>query len=267
MGQALTIKSYATLSSGGHMPLLGLGVWKIDEGEQTENAVSWALDAGYRHIDTAKLYGNETSVGRAVKSSKIPREEIWITTKLWPLDFSSPQKALEDSLNRLGLDYVDLYLIHWPNPVPIPGHEKKLWQGMEELVNLGITKAIGVSNYSKTRIAKILNFANIPPDVNQVRCSPFNYPKELDEFCKQNKIAFEAYSPLTHGNKLGDKKLQDIADKYNKTTAQVLIRWALQKNMIVIPKSKNKERIISNSKLYDFSLSNEDMTKLDLFSN
>lgn len=262
----LDINSAFPLNNDKRMPLLGLGVSRIQDGKPTEDVVHWALQAGYRHIDTAKLYKNEASVGKAVRDSSVNRADIWVTTKLWPTDFHHPRKALEGSLERLGLDYVDLYLIHWPTPVPIPGFDRKLWRDMEKLVDAGLCKTIGVSNFLEPRLRKILSTANIPPAVNQVRCSPFTYPKQLHKFCIDNGIALEAYGPLTQGARLDDTPLKELATQYNKSTAQVMLRWALQKNIIVIPKSQNKNRIEENANLYDFEISSEDMLKLDSLS-
>jgi methylglyoxal/glyoxal reductase len=229
--------------------------------------VRWALDAGYRHIDTARLYGNEASVGKAVRESSLPREDIWVTTKLWPTDFINPRKALKESLRRFGLDYVDLYLVHWPTPVPIPGFDQKLWHSMEQLADEGLAKTIGVSNFLESRLQNILSSANIPPAVNQVKCSPFAYPRKLHQFCRENNIALEAYEPLTQGSRLDDPFIGELAVKYHKTPAQVMLRWALQKGIIVIPKSRHHERIIENAALFDFALSNEDMEQLSILSS
>jgi len=258
----LTINATITLNNGQKMPQLGLGVYKMPPGKATEQAVRWALEAGYRHIDTAKFYSNEASVGQAVRDSGIARDKVWITTKLWPTDFLHPRKAFEASLKRLGMDYVDLYLLHFP--APVMALNLKLWAVLESLVGAGLCKSIGVSNYSAGQLQKVLSQARIKPVVNQVRCSPFNYPKELHEFCQQQGVAFEAYSPLTQGSQLDNQALRAIADKYHKSSAQVLLRWALQQGMIVIPKSQHQERIKENADIYDFELSANDMTKLSL---
>ncbi len=263
MNSKLSINTTIKLNNGKHIPMLGLGTYQVPDGKLTEDSVKWALEAGYRHIDTAKLYKNEHSVGKAVRESGIPRDKIWITTKLWPIDFLHPRKALEASLERLGMDYVDLYLIHWP----VPGTSNKLWKSMEAFANEGLSKTIGVSNFGIDLLEDVLSHANIPPAVNQVRCSPFSYPKELIKFCENNKVAFEAYSPLTQGRELDNGLLNDLAKKHNRSTAQILLRWALQKNLIVIPRSHNQERIVQNSKIYDFSLTDNDMALLDSLAN
>ena len=258
----LNIESTINLNSNHKMPLLGLGVWQIPNGRKTEQAVEWALQAGYKHFDTAKFYKNESSVGRVINQSNIPRDNIWVTTKIWPTDLYNTQKAFEDSLKRLELDYIDLYLVHWP----IPGFEKRSWKSMEKIYESGRVKSIGVSNYSVAQLKKILSIASVPPAVNQIKCSPFNYKPKMYEFCIKNNIALEAYSPLTRGSRLADEKLSNIAKKYKKSTAQILIRWALQKNIIVIPKSDNKVHIDENANVYNFELNAKDMHKLDKFT-
>lgn len=258
----LNINSKITLNNKQKMPLLGLGVWQIPNGHMTRQAVEWALQAGYRHIDTAKFYKNEASVGCAINQSKIPREDIWVTTKIWPTDLYNAQKAFKDSLKRLGLEYIDLYLIHWP----IPGFEKRSWKLMEKIYESGQVKSIGVSNYSIAQLKKVLSIANYPPAVNQIKCSPYNYKPKIHKFCQKNSIVLEAYSPLTRGSRLKDKILVETAKKYKKSTAQILIRWALQKEIIVIPKSDNKSHIDENAKVYDFEIDELEMQKLDNFA-
>lgn len=257
------INTKINLNNDKQIPILGLGVWQIPSGETTENAVTWALEAGYRHIDTAKFYANEQSVGVAIKNSKIQRQEIWVTTKLWPIDFTNPRKALDASLEKLGLDYIDLYLIHWP----LPGMGQRIWKAMENFADEGLCKTIGVSNYPTSLLKNLLNYANIPPAINQVKCSPFNYPKDLHDFCTNNQIAFEAYSPLTRGKRLNDRLLLDLSEKYNKSPAPILLRWAIQKDIIVIPKSEHRERIIENANIFDFEIFPEDTQKLDALSS
>jgi diketogulonate reductase-like aldo/keto reductase len=183
ISNGMDIRSTLSLNNGIEMPVLGLGVWQMGDGEETLRAVAWALEAGYRHIDTAKLYGNEKSVGEAVRSSKVPREEIFVTTKLWPTDFFNPRSAFEKSISRLGLDYVDLYLIHWPAPV-MP---QSIWRALEKIYDEKLARAIGVSNYGISNLEHLLSYARIAPTVNQVKFSPFDYKKDLLEYCKAKK--------------------------------------------------------------------------------
>ncbi|HUD07553.1 MAG TPA: aldo/keto reductase [Candidatus Saccharimonadales bacterium] len=258
----LKLNSIITLNNKTKMPRLGFGVYKIPPGQPTYEAVTWALKAGYRHIDTAKFYRNETSVGKAIRASGIAREKIWVTTKLWPTDFLNVEKAFETSLAKLKLDYVDLYLVHWP----LPGTAKKVWRKMESLYLTGKVKAIGVSNYSAVTLQATLDFANIAPSVNQVRCSVFGYDKSVYELCQQNGVVFEAYSPLTHGKQLNNNSITEIADIYGKSNAQIMLRWALQKNIVVIPKSTHEDRIIANADIFDFEISPADIRKLDKLS-
>ena len=259
----LNIESKIKLNNGSQMPLLGFGTWQAKDGQTAYDAVSNALKAGYRHIDTAKYYGNETSVGKAIRDSGIPRAEIWVTTKLWPTDAIQLEKAFETSFKKLDIDYIDLYLIHWP----IPGMVKKTWLKLEKLFknNSDKIKAIGVSNYSVNQLKSTLSIASIKPVVNQIKCSPYNYKPAMHKFCQENGIIMEAYSPLTRGSKLNDTKLTEIADKYNKTPAQILLRWCIQKNIVTIPKSVHKDRIVSNTDIFDFEISDADIKKLDNF--
>ena len=254
--------STITLNNKTEMPRLGLGVYKIPAGQPTYEAVTWALKAGYRHIDTAKFYHNETSVGKAIRASGIARDKIWITTKLWPTDFINVEKAFDASLAKLKMDYIDLYLVHWP----LPGVTKKVWRKMEALYLTGKVRAIGVSNYNTAALRATLDLANIAPSVNQVKCSVFGYDKAVYELCQQNDVVFEAYSPLTHGKQLNNDFITEIAANYGKSNAQVMLRWALQKNMVVIPKSTHEDRIIANADIFDFDISRADMRKLDKLS-
>jgi diketogulonate reductase-like aldo/keto reductase len=246
-----------------HIPLLGLGVWKMAEGKETEDAVMWALEAGYRHIDTAKLYANEVSVGRAVRQfmadSGVSREEIFITTKLWPTDFLTPESGFQSSLERLDLGYIDLYLIHWPVPM-MPKH---VWQALEVVHKQGLAKSIGVSNYDVADIEKLLTYATVVPMVNQVEFNPESYDLELLQFCKSREIVVEAYSPLGRGGLIRNRTVMAVAYKYNKTPAQILIRWALQHGTVVLPKSSNHDRIKENTEVFDFDISESDMQTLN----
>jgi diketogulonate reductase-like aldo/keto reductase len=260
----LNIESKVKLNNGTQMPLLGFGTWQAKNGETAYNAVRYALKAGYRHIDTAKFYRNEVSVGRAIRDSGIPREEIFVTTKIFPTDAMKIDKSFKNSLNRLGIDYIDLYLIHWP----VPGIVKKAWAKMEEIYKKSNKlKAIGVSNHSVAQLKSILSVATVKPSVNQIKCSPYNYDPAMHKFCDENGIIMEAYSPLTRGNMLGDAKLATIAKKYNKTPAQILLRWCVQKDVVTIPKSVHEKRITENADIFDFEISDADMGKLDSFSN
>ena len=268
--EKLNIHSTYRLNNGSQMPVIGLGVWKAQEGKEVEQAVLWAIEAGYRLIDTAKAYGNEAGVGRAVSASKIPRSEIFITTKLFNGDqgYKSTLKAIDESLNRLKMDYIDLYLIHWPFVNWLQGENRReeTWKAMEEIYKSGKAKAIGVSNYTIEHLEEMSakgGYAQIPPAVNQVEFHPFLYQKELMDYCQKNQILLEAYAPLARGQKVTDSKVSAIAQKYNKTNAQVILRWNIQHGNTVIPKSVHKERILENINIFDFELSEADMKTLD----
>jgi diketogulonate reductase-like aldo/keto reductase len=246
------------LGGGVMMPVLGLGVWQMDEGPETENAVEWALEAGYRHIDTAQLYRNERSVGAALQRSGLPREDVFITTK-WIPAARSASSELERSLERLGLEYVDLYLIHWPVPFRA-GHG---WHDFEKLHERGLARAIGVSNYGDDRLERLVESAQQPPAVNQVQFSPTRYRQALLEACERLNVVLEAYSPLDQGSTLDDPTIVEIARRLERTPAQVMLRWAVQKNTVVIPKSSRRERIIENARIFDFALEAAEMQALD----
>ena len=258
----MTLQSRAKLNNNTEIPLLGLGVWQIPNGKPTADAVAWALEAGYRHVDTAKIYGNEEGVGEGIRNSGIPREEVWVTTKLWPTDQLNIRKAFDTSLAKLGIGYIDLYLVHWPTP----GLVTRIWKAMEEIYKGGRCKAIGVSNHSISQLSAILGNAKIPPAVNQVKFSPFGFDQALLDFCAQHGIAIEAYSPLTKGERLQDSRLRTIAQQYQKSPAQILIRWALQKGTVVLPKSQNRDRLRENARVFDFAISAQDMDQLDRFA-
>ena len=244
------------LANGVEMPLLGLGVWQLRAGRPTERAVLWALEAGCRHVDTARLYRNEESVGSAVAASGVPREELFIATKFHPRD-PDPERAAEESLRRLGLDYLDLYLIHWPT-----GDPRRHWDEMERVAERGLARAVGVSNYGADDLAALHGAAQ-PPLVDQVEFSPFQYRHGLLRACEEAGIVLEAYSPLTRGRDLRNPRVTAVAERVGRTPAQVLLRWAVQRGIPVIPKSANRERIIENSRIFDFGLSEEDMAALD----
>jgi diketogulonate reductase-like aldo/keto reductase len=254
----LNINSKLTLNDGSGIPCLGLGVWKTPNGKECEAAVLAALELGYRHIDTAAIYGNEESVGAALRKSGIPRGEIFVTTKLWNDDHGDPVNAFNGSLKRLKLDYVDLYLIHFPVPA-----RNRSWTIMEGLHASGRTKSIGVSNFTIRHLNELLAIAKTVPAVNQVEIHPFLSQRELRQYCASKQIIVEAYSPLTHGKRLDDRQLLEVARKYSKSPAQILIRWGLQHGMVVLPKSIHAERIEENAAVFDFDLSAEDMTRLD----
>jgi len=244
-----------TLHDGTEIPVLGLGVWQMAAGRETEQAVEWALDAGYRLIDTASLYRNEASVGAALRRSGLPREQVFVTTKLMPTH-ASATRELAKSLERLGLDYVDLYLIHWPVPLV----SARYWRQLESLHEQGLARAIGVSNYGRDHLQAM---SGKTPAVNQVQFSPFHFRRRLLEHCLEHGIVFEAYSPLERGRAVSDPTVTEIADRLDRTPAQVLLRWAIQHRAVVIPKSSREERIRSNARVFDFELGDADMRRLD----
>ncbi|MGC9399529.1 MAG: aldo/keto reductase [Anaerolineae bacterium] len=259
----LTMMSTITLNNGVEMPRLGIGTWQIRDGRPVRQALAWAFEAGYRHIDTAAMYGNERGVGQAIRESGLPREEVFVTTKLWNTDhgYDNALRAFDESLRRLGLDTVDLYLIHWP----VSGLRAETWRALERIYEEGRARAIGVSNYTIRHLEDLLKTANVAPTVNQVEFHPWLYQKELLEYCNAHDIVLEAYSPLTKGHRLNDPRLREIADKYNKSPAQILIRWVLQHDMVVIPKSSNPDHIRANAEVFDFEISEEDMYRIDAF--
>jgi len=258
----LSINSTITLNNGAAMPRFGLGVYQTPIGAPTENAVKWALAAGYRHVDTARLYKNEVSVGKAIRESDVAREDVFVTTKLWPTDLLHIQAAFDRSLAHLDLDYVDLYLIHFP----VPGRISAMWRSMEQLAASGKARSIGVSNFTSRQLGSLLRRASVPPSVNQVRASVFGYNKATYALCQKEGVAFEAYSPLHRGKGLDDAVVTEVAARYKKSTAQVLLRWGLQKNMVVIPKSARESRIAENADVFDFEISEADMARLNAVS-
>jgi len=245
------------LADGSKIPVLGLGVWQVGDGKECEDAVRWALEAGYRHIDTAQAYGNEESVGRGLHSSGVPREQVFITTKFYPAH-SDPAAEAARSLERLGVDQVDLYIIHWPQ-----GGATWAWPGMERAHELGYARSIGVSNFSVQELEEVLGVANVPPVVNQVQFSPFEYRRALLDACRERNIALEAYSPLGTGRHLSDGLVASIAGHHGRTPAQVLLRWCVQQQTIVLAKSTHRERIEQNAQIFDFELSDQEMRELN----
>ena len=250
------------LNNGIFIPILGLGTYKSRVGLETQNAVTYALEAGYRLVDTAKIYYNEKDVGLAIKKSSIPREEIFITTKLWNADHGENKtyKACLSSLKKLQTDYIDLYLIHWP----VEKLRLESWKVMEKLLADGKCRAIGVSNFMIHHLKELLENTSVVPAVNQIEFHPFLFKQDILEFCHDNNIVLEAYSPLTKGKRINDPRLLALAIKYAVSPSQLLIRWGLQHGIVEIPKSTRKERIIANINVFNFSISSEDMQKLDV---
>jgi len=248
----MDINSTITLNNGTKIPRLGIGCWRSPSGDVTKNSVLWALEAGYRHIDTAAIYKNEADVGNAIKESGIARKDIFVTTKLWNTDSRAhrQREAFEESLDRLGLDYVDLYLIHWP---------VENFVELEKIYRSGRAKAIGVSNFKVHHLQTLLNSAEITPAVDQMEFSPYMQDNEAVDFCRAHGIAYEAWSPLGAGTLLEEPTLVKLSQKYGKSTAQVILRWVLQRDIIVFPKSNHKERIAENADIFDFEISEEDM--------
>ncbi|HJU03000.1 MAG TPA: aldo/keto reductase [Actinomycetes bacterium] len=245
------------LADGNQIPLLALGVWQVPDGPECENAVRWALELGYRHIDTAQAYGNEASVGRALRDSGVPRDEVFLTTKFHPTR-KDPEAEVQRSLERLGVDQVDLYIIHWP-----AGGPTWAWPGMERARERGFARSIGVSNFSLAETDRLLAQVTTPPVINQVQFSPFEFRRRLLQGCEERGVVLEAYSPLGTGRHLGDRRVGQLAERVGRTPAQVLLRWALQRNLVVLPKSTHRERIAENAGVFDFTLSPEDMATLD----
>ncbi|WP_150269508.1 aldo/keto reductase [Paenibacillus tepidiphilus] len=249
-----------TLNDGATMPWLGLGVWQAKEGAEVVNAIKAAVEIGYRSIDTAAGYHNEEGVGQAVRECGVPREELFITTKLWNADqgYESALKAFEVSRKKLGLDVVDLYLIHWP----VAGKYRESWKALVHLQKEGLVKSIGVSNFQPHHLQDIMDDTGVVPAVNQVEFHPLLTQRELLKFARQHDIQLEAWSPLMHGN-LDVPLIQELAQKYGRTPAQIVLRWDLQQGVITIPKSVRAERIKENAGFFDFTLSDEDVKAIE----
>jgi len=256
-----SLQDTTTLHNGIKMPWFGLGVFNVKDGDDVIQSVKWALEFGYRRIDTASIYKNEEGVGKAIRDSNVAREDIFVTSKVWNSEqgYESTIEAFHNSLNRLSFDYLDLYLIHWP----VKEKYKETWKALEYLYNEGKVKAIGVSNFKIHHLEDLMKDAEIKPMVNQVELHPRLTQKELREYCQKHQIQIEAWSPLMHGKLLNHEVLVEIGKKYNKTPAQVILRWDLQSGIMTIPKSTKRERIIENASIFDFKLSKEDMEKID----
>ena len=256
-----SISDTVTLDNGVKMPAFGLGVYKVDEGEQIEKTIQTALELGYRLIDTASFYNNEEGVGQAIRNSGIPREELFITTKVWNSEqgYENTLKAFEDSMERLGLDYLDLYLVHWP----VKGKYLETWRALEELYREGRVKAIGVSNFKIHHLQDLLSHAAEKPVINQVELHPLLSQVELRDFCQQNEIKVEAWSPLSRGRFLEEPVLGKIAAQHGKTPAQVILRWHLQNQIIPIPKSVTPSRLKENADIFDFQLSQKELEEMN----
>lgn len=262
MSTAITsILDTVELNNGVHMPWFGLGVFKAEDGTEVEEAVRWALDLGYRSIDTAAIYRNEAGVGRAIRESGFPREDLFITTKVWNSDqgYDTTLKAFDDSLAKLGLEYIDLYLIHWP----VEGKFIDTWRALETLYRDGRANAIGVSNFMIPHLQELLAEANVVPAVNQYEFHPRLLQQDLLDFCLEQGIRPEAWSPIMRGQANDIPELKRIAEKYGKSPVQLVLRWDLQKGVVTIPKSVNRDRIESNADIFDFEISAEDMAAID----
>lgn len=259
------LQDTTTLHNGVKMPWFGLGVFKVEEGPELVNAVKSAIKNGYRSIDTAAIYGNEEGVGKGIKEglreAGIPREELFVTSKVWNADlgYESTLAAFETSLAKLDLEYLDLYLIHWP----VEGKYKDAWRALETLYKEGRVKAIGVSNFQIHHLEDLIKDAEVKPMINQVELHPRLTQKEVQAFCQENGIQLEAWSPLMQGQLLDNETLQEIASKHNKSVAQIILRWDLQNGVVTIPKSTKEQRIIENADVFDFELTSEDMSLID----
>jgi len=251
------ISGACNLSNGVKMPYLGLGVYDCKDGEEVFNSVTWALETGYRHIDTATLYENETGVGEAVRAYDIVREEVFVVSKVWNTDqgYEETLKAFETSMAKLKLDYLDLYLIHYP----VKGKFPDTWKAMEELYLEGRIKAIGVSNFPERHIRDLLKTAEIVPMVNQMEFHPYIIQQDLIDYCRETGIQYEGWSPFMRGKIFEIDKFRELSEKYQKSIAQIALRWSLQKGVVAIPKSSRKDRIISNADIFDFEISTDDM--------
>lgn len=258
-------KDMIQLANGVEMPCLGFGTWQTPDGETAIRSVRCAIDAGYTHIDTAQAYGNEESVGKAIRLSGVPRKDLFITTKLWNTNhtYALTMSSFEESMNKLGLDYLDLFLIHWPNPLPFRDRWQEAnaesWRAMEELVEAGRIRAIGISNFFPRHIEALLQTARIAPHVNQMRLCPGDPQEEVVAYCREHRMVLEAYSPLGTGRIFNVPEMQALSVKYGRSIAQICIRWSLQMGFVPLPKSVTPSRIQENLRVFDFELSDEDV--------
>lgn len=248
------------LSNGESIPLIGLGVFKMEEGNEVQHAVQHAIAAGYKSLDTAKVYGNERGVGEAIRASGVDREDLFVTTKVWNSDqgYDATLRAFDTSLESLGFDYVDLYLVHWP----VKGKYKDTWRALEHLYEAGRVKAIGVSNFLVHHLKDVMGSATVMPMVNQVEFHPRLQQPELQAFCKAHGIQLEAWSPIMKGQVMDIPELVQIGEKYGKNAVQVTLRWLFQKQIVAIPKSSRKARIESNVDIFDFELDADEMATI-----
>jgi len=256
----LGVDSCIRLADGVEIPRLGLGVYQSRPGEETRRAVVAALAAGYRHVDTARVYGNERDVGAALRESGVPRERVFVTTKLWNADhgYDATLRAVDASLSRLGLEQLDLYLVHWP----VEGLRRDTWRAMEEIRAAGKARSIGVSNYTPRHLEELLGHARVPPSVDQVELHPFLRQDALEAFARLHRVQVEAYAPLAKALRMDHPTLRAVAARHGKTPAQVLVRWGLQRDLVVIPKSVRPERIRENAQVFDFALDDADLKAL-----
>lgn len=265
----MNVKQSYTLSNGVTIPSIGFGTWQSADGEEAYSSVMHALEAGYRHIDTAAAYGNEESVGRAIRNSGIAREELFITTKLWNTEhgYERTKRAFSVSLEKLGLDYLDLYLIHWPNPVAFRDcwaeMNRESWQAMEELYDAGSVRSIGLSNFLERHIDPLVKHARIMPMVNQLRLCPGDIQPDVVQASRAHGMLPEAYSPFGTGKIFSVPQMQELAQKYGKSIAQICVRYSLQQGFCPLPKSVTKERIVENIAVFDFALLEEDMQLIE----
>lgn len=255
----LSLTSTRPLNDGRAIPRLGLGVWQTTGGDEVR-AVRYALEAGYRHIDTAAIYKNEAGVGQAIRESGVPREEIWLTTKLWNDDIraGTAREGMEASLERLGVDYVDLYLLHWP----VEGR-LAAWDALEAMREEGLCRSIGVSNFMTEHLTELLAHGSVVPAINQIELHPYLQQRDVQALCEEKGIAVQGWSPLIQGKFKDEPLFAEIGEAHGKSAAQVVIRWALQKGFVTIPKSKNQGRIVENAQVFDFALGAEEVARID----